>query len=352
MDVAAAYTQAAASTSVLRLNGTPLELRDLRCFLRVARTGNFVRAAQELRVSSSTVAYQVQKIESGFGAQLLVRNGRGLTLTRAGICLRDRIDQALRLLVSPLEQDAAFEAKPDIVALAIPAELASRLVTPLVEQFRVRCPAVRLDIQQGNGAALEEWLLNRRVDVAIIQNTSAIPGLETHPVLRETFGLITSVRSPLGRETGPLKLRHLAEIPLILPDQQHWIRRRLDLAAFKVGLRLDPMLLTDSVSLTKTMVRNDLGCTVLPSTAVQEELVQGVLAFRPLVRPCLSVQHAIAHRPAPSTAILHLMRMVRTTMTALADGGVWPNAHVIRQSTAVLFPSSPRAAPCSMQEVA
>jgi len=69
------------------LGGLPnraLELRELRCFRSVARTGNFNRAARELNTSQPNVSYNVQKLEQELGTQLVIRHRRGVTLTQAG----------------------------------------------------------------------------------------------------------------------------------------------------------------------------------------------------------------------------------------------------------------------------
>lgn len=332
MDVAGSYVPEAAATSLLGLNGRNVELRELRCFLSVARTGNFGRSARELNIGQPAITHQMQKLEAGLGTQLLVRHSRGVTLTQAGVCLRDRIDQVMQLLASPLADPGdAVTTTPGTVALAVPAELGPLLVAPLVERFRALWPNTRLDIQEGSGSALEEWVLNRRADVAVVQDPNTIPDLEVRSVLTETLGLVVAARSPLADESRPMTLREIAALPLILPSQQHWIRRRLDQAAFQAGVTLTAALQVDSVSLTKVMVRNGLGSTVLPGTAVQDELARGVLAFRPIARPSLSAVHAIAYRRnAPSPAVLDLARLLHAAMVSLVESGAWAGAQVIR----------------------
>ena len=56
----------------------PFDLRELRYFHSVARTGNFGRSARELNVSQPAISHQVRKLEEGLGTQLLVRHGRGV----------------------------------------------------------------------------------------------------------------------------------------------------------------------------------------------------------------------------------------------------------------------------------
>ncbi|MBN8875591.1 MAG: LysR family transcriptional regulator [Rhodospirillales bacterium] len=321
--------------SLLNLDGRPLELREMRCFVTVARIGNFGRAARELAIGQPAISHAMQKLEASLGTQLLVRHARGVTLTRAGVRLRDRIEQVMQLLASPLAEDMPADvidtAPSRRVVLGVPGELGPLLVAPLVEQFRAAWPDLQLELQEGSGAALEEWLLGRRVDVAVLQDPASREELQVRPVLSETIGLVTSVRSPLAESSDPLRVRDIDGLKLILPTRQHWIRRRLEQAAFQAGITLDAATEVDSCTLAKAMVRSGLGCTVLPGTAVQEELARGSLAFRALIRPSLSTTHAIALRRAGITpAVRDLARMLHGAMVALVQQGTWTGAHLIR----------------------
>ncbi|HEX3398776.1 MAG TPA: LysR family transcriptional regulator, partial [Acetobacteraceae bacterium] len=56
------------------------DLRELRYFHSVARTGNFGRSARELNISQPAISHQMRKLEEGLGTQLLLRHGRGVML--------------------------------------------------------------------------------------------------------------------------------------------------------------------------------------------------------------------------------------------------------------------------------
>ena len=103
--------------------------------------------------------------------------------------------------------------------------------------------------------------------------------------------------------TASVRVRDLAGMRLILPEQRHWIRRQVDRAAFRRGIVLDRVQQADGVALTKEMVRNGLGYTVLPFAAVRDEVARGGLAFRMIEHDPLVTVHAIACRrlddPAP-----------------------------------------------------
>ncbi len=185
-----------------------LGLRELRYFLSVAQTGNLGRAARDLNISQPAISLQLRKLEEGFGTPLLLRHGRGVTLTPAGASLRDRLHTVMRLLASPLD-DASAEPVPSTICFAVPAETSAPLVTPLALAFRSRWPDVTLDIREGSGADLEEWLLHRHVDLAILQDPPSLPDIEITPMLTESLGLVAPVHSHLVADTRPVSLREL-----------------------------------------------------------------------------------------------------------------------------------------------
>lgn len=317
------------------------ELRELRYFHSVARAGNFGRAARELNIAQPTVTHQVQKLEEGLGTQLLIRHGRGVTLTQAGACLLDRLDIIMHLLEAPLEEAVSPAQTSGTMSLALPPECAPLLVPPLIEQCEARWSGLTLSIREADSASLEEWVMAGRVDVAILQDPPALDGLQIEPVLSERIGLVVGLRSPLADGTGPVRSRDLVGVPLILPDPRHWVRRRVENAWFRRGLALDRVQQVDSVALTKEMVRNGLGCTVLPQVAVQEEIARGSLVFRPIDQMPLFAVHAIAWRIAAAAApvIPGFARALRDVMVGLAFQELWPGAAVLDSAAKVPKPA-------------
>ena len=310
-----------------------LDLRELRYFHSVARTGNLGRSARELNISQPAVSQQIRKLEEGLGTQLLVRHGRGVMLTPAGVGLRDRLDTIMQLLATPLADDAVAGPEAGAVSLAVPAETGPLLVAPLVRRFRARWPAVALEIREGSGADIEEWLLHHRVNVAVMQDPPHLPELEVTPIVSEGLGLVTAVRSRAADDLQPLRLHDLVDEPLILPGTRHWIRRRLDNAARQHGLRLQPLLQVNSVASTKVMVRNGIGSTILPLISVQDEVARGVLAFRPISRPELRSICAIASRRGMAMSVVgEFAKIAQEAMTTLVEGGVWPGAQIVKSA--------------------
>ena len=312
------------------LAGRSLELRALRYFHSVARTGNFGRAARELNIGQPNVSHQVQKLEQELGTRLLIRHGRGVTLTRAGSCLMDRLDVILGLLSAPLEPAPSPERTEGTISLALPAEPAPLLVPRLLEAVRTRWPNVALTVREGSSASLEEWVLDRRVDIAVLQDPPALDGLDIEPVLTERLGLVSGVRTIRLEGSDSVRVRQLAALKLILPHPRHWIRRVVDNAAFRRGVVLTRVQQVDGLALTKEMVRDGHGHTVLPLVAVRDEVARGSLVFRPIDHDPLLTIHAIASRGgvAPAPFVTEVRRLLHDEMSNLARNGLWAGATV------------------------
>jgi LysR family nitrogen assimilation transcriptional regulator len=312
-----------------------LDLRELRYFLSVGRTGNFGRAARELNISQPTITNQVLKLEEGLGTRLLIRHGRGVTLTRAGSCLMERIETIMGLLNAPLDQAPAPEQTVGTISLGLPFEAAPTLVPHLLRVCGEQWPGVTLTVREGSSATLEEWVLERRVDLALLQDPPALDGLEIEPVASQRLGLVTGVRGQDDKSEGAIGIRSLIGRQLILPSQRHWIRRVVEGAAFRRGVGLDKVRQVDGVLLTKEMVRDGLGVTVLPLAAVQDDVARGVLTFRAFEREPLGAVHAIAsHFGAELAPFLSAVRdLTRDTIRGLADRNIWADVAVTATRT-------------------
>ena len=75
-----------------------MEPEQLRIFLAVAEHGSFTAAAKALFLSHSTTSRAVAALETELGQPLFLRQGRSVTLTKAGETLKPEAERILNEL--------------------------------------------------------------------------------------------------------------------------------------------------------------------------------------------------------------------------------------------------------------
>ena len=191
-------------------------------------------------------------------------------------------------------------------------------------------------MREGISSSLQEWLLDRRIDVGVMHNPPPVEGFEIRPVLAEQMVLIAprkrGIDPPFPATTRSVRLRDIVDLPLIMPGAPHSNRRLLDQAAVQHGVSLRVTLEADSVVLTKAMVKRGLGYTVLTMAAVQDDVARGELYAYPIMRPPLtnSLSIVVLRDTRSSRFVGPLTRHLEKIMRDLVVEGTWQGA-VIRR---------------------
>jgi len=119
-------------------------LTALRLFARVARAGNFSRAARDYGLSQPTASRMVAALEKEIGARLFTRSTRALALTEAGAEYLARIEPALAAI-----EDADVAARGDgelrgTVRVAASSSFTLHAVIPRLDTFLKQHPRLRI----------------------------------------------------------------------------------------------------------------------------------------------------------------------------------------------------------------
>jgi DNA-binding transcriptional LysR family regulator len=136
----------------------------LRLFARIAHTGSFSRAGQDLGLSQPSASRIAAQLEREVGAALLTRTTRGVTLTEAGADYLTRIEPLLATLD---EADHAARGTGELrgtLRVALSVNFGVREVIPRLPDFMQRHPALHLDLLMDDR---RHDLVNEGVDVAL-----------------------------------------------------------------------------------------------------------------------------------------------------------------------------------------
>lgn len=213
------------------------------------------------------------------------------------------------------------------LSIGMPPAVMLLLGPSLVECCKALWPHVHLHIREGLSVSLQEWVLDRRVDLAILYNPPPLDALDVQSVFSESMLLVGPAAefSAAPQAPGPLRFADIAGLPLILPGPPHSNRRLIEQAAAENGCRLRVTLEVDSVALTKKLVLGGHGYAIFTYGAVHDDVVRGDLIARPIERPAIrSVMTIATLREGRSSQLVHLLRnMVREQLHRILHSDTW-----------------------------
>lgn len=126
---------------------------DLRIVQAVARTGALAAAAQILGINGSTIARRLAKVEEVLGVALFDRRRTGYVATAQGqevVALAERVELDVIGVARRVSGHAQGHAGD--LRITTSDSILLYFLTPMIASFKARNPAVRVEVNVGNGA--------------------------------------------------------------------------------------------------------------------------------------------------------------------------------------------------------
>lgn len=172
-----------------------------RTFLTVLSAGNFVKAAERLFVTQSTVSTRIKTLEQQLGCKLFIRNKGGTTLTASGQQFQKHAVNLLRAVEQA--RHSVGVAKGFRASLTVAGRFSAweELLLLWLPAMRAAAPDVAISSEIGFEDDLMLGLVEGRIDIGVMYTPQARPGLVVEALLEEEFVL---VRSPDQKDGKPM----------------------------------------------------------------------------------------------------------------------------------------------------
>ena len=248
-----------------------MELKYLKTIKTILEEGSFLKAAQKLDYTQSTITFQVQQTEQELQVKLFEKIGRRMQLTQAG---RDLLP-VINTILAASDQLAAYSMNEGemsgVLDVAMPETLLSYKMQPVIKAFHEQAPAVRLSIQALNCYEICDRLQSGAVDLGVHYDVGGYgSAINVHPLF--AFPL-TLAAAPRQKELW-CGLSDIAqhELTVIYSDrssiyQQHF-EHMIEESSIPIKYRME----LTSTEAIKKCVESNLGITVLPRFALEDEL--------------------------------------------------------------------------------
>ena len=169
-------------------------------------------------------------------------------------------------------------------------------------------PDATISISEGLSVAMQESLVNGRLDIAVLYNALPSAELDITALQREELFLVQYRAHAAGGaqavEGAPIALKALARLPLVIPSRPNAIRVQVEAEMARIGCKPLVALEIDGVSAILDLVADGAGCAVLSRNAVASSVRPANYTLRVIRSPSLRTQISLAissQRPATLT---------------------------------------------------
>ena len=184
----------------------------LQVFYTVTKRLNFTKAAEELFISQPAVTKHIKELEDQFNLALFNRKGNRIVLSPAGEILlkhTERLQEIYRQIEFDLNQ--FNETQKGTLHIGSSTSITQYILPPLLAQFHSTHQDVKVQLLNGNSEQIEQALMNKDIELGIIESKSKRREINYTPFLKDEIVLVCSSKNQLIKndEINPEDLKNI-----------------------------------------------------------------------------------------------------------------------------------------------
>ncbi len=209
-------------------------------FYETALTLSFSKTAQKLYVSQSAISQCIHQLEQDLQLKLFVRSRKGVTLTKEGELLLEKIQPAIQAV---LQGEALLERvlhlESGILTIAAGDSVATHFLLPYLEKFHALYPDIRIEMANSYSSQLLDLVKQGKADLAFVN----LPANDEELCITPCFSI--SDIFVCGQEyqaKASYSWEKICELPLILLEKNSSSRRYIEGLFNEKNLSLNPQI--------------------------------------------------------------------------------------------------------------
>lgn len=262
-----------------------MEIRQLKTFMSIVKLGSFSQAAKFLAYTQSTVTTHIQLLEKNLNTVLFERFGQQLMLTTDGERLYDYAERITKLAEDAKNEIDNLAVPRGPIIIGMPESLCVYHLTELLKEYASLYPDVELKIKFGTDTDFRTLLRKNMMDLAFfLENEIDDSDLVSKYLWAEPIAMVASPSHALAKHES-ISVNDLEQQTLVFVELGTSYQMILEEHLSKSGIRPRSILEICQIETIKEFVISNLGITVLPFVAVQEEIDAGKLMTLPWQGP-------------------------------------------------------------------
>jgi len=273
----------------------PLDTRQIRAFVTLARRGSFTLAAKELHLSQSAVSHSMKALERDLGCRLFDRMSKKVLLTQAGEQLLQHADRIL------LEMNAARESIQQLgkwgrgrLRVGASTTACQYILPEILQEFKKSYPHALISVEPGDTREALALLRNNQVDVALSLEPRHDDDFAFTPLFEDDMQFVLAPSHPWA-QAGAVVREEIPRQQYILYNKKSFTFEMVEEYFRGEDMVLNAVMEFGSMEAIKEMVKLGLGVSILAPWIARKELEAGELVSLPLGRRKLKRTWGLLH---------------------------------------------------------
>ena len=244
------------------------DLTDLRLFVAIAEARNLTRGAERVHLAASSASHRMRLLEESMGTPLLVREPRGVSLTRAGESLLRHARQVFAQLEQMHADLAPFaHGVRGHVSLWANTHATHTFLPDSLAAFLQRHPQVSISLEEHTSPEVVMAVARGEVEVGVVADLIEGAEIELLPYRADRLVLIAPPGHPLASERSAPFAAALDQ-PFVMLHTGSAIHTFTMNAAAALGRHLEVRIQVRSFEAVCRMVSAGVGIGMVPHSAI------------------------------------------------------------------------------------
>ena len=258
-----------------------MHIETLKIFCDLAELLSFSKTAEKHLLSQSAVSQQLAQLEVAHKCQLIDRKKRPIALTKEGQLFYKASKEMLeRYEQFKNELNALKSSAESRINVAAIYSIGMHTLPDYVKKFMVSYPKVHVHIEYLSAAKIYESVLGGDIDIGLVAVPKRDKRLDVYDFEAEPLVLACSPKHPLSHESEvdihKLQFERFIGFEKDVPTRV-WIDNILE----HYNISVHPVMGFDNIETVKRAVEINSGVSILPRTAILQEVRSGTIKAIP-----------------------------------------------------------------------
>ena len=247
----------------------------LKVFFTVANRLSFTKAATELFITQPAISKHIQELEEEYKIKLFERNGSKISLTPGGKLLFKHAKNIFEIYREiDFELGILIDQQRGMLRLGASTTISQYVIPPLLARFHQKMKGIKVNLLNGNTEQIEKALLNKEIEIGIVEGQSKNQSIKYSPFLKDELVLVCNNKNPLA-DKGEITKEALLSLQFVTREPGSGTLEVMEHALKQIKIKLSDMQIEMQLGSTesiKSYLMNSDCVAFMSIHAIEKEL--------------------------------------------------------------------------------